>query len=358
MSARWLISLAALLAAPAAAQDAPSAEDLADRFEYALVAGDYRMLPVADDFTYAENGAVLEPWDGMWNTVTALEGVADPALYPGAAALDYRVEYTSGDTVIRLVESEEQSVRGVLAYRLVARDGKIASIDTLPIREEFTGERSGTVSLMQPFLSNTMDGARIGPVDPSLSAAGEVSALHIENVMGRYFARATGEQSEELMMQIAFAPGCERYDNGRQVTNMSDAPLLDPQQPDFRPHALGCKAQMESGFYGNFRVGALQLITDPAHGIGMAFVRLDQPGTVMSFEAPGVGAVNYPGPRGAMAETDTSEQFASRITDNMITPLSINGVFLFKFDGNGAVERIEAFYRAAPYKWSGWDFEE
>jgi hypothetical protein len=260
--------------------------------------------------------------------------------------------------VIRLVESEEQSVRGLLAYRLVARDGQIARIDTLPIREEFTGERSGTVSLMQPFLSNTMDGARIGPADPSLAAAGAVSALHIESVVGRYFARATGEQSEELMMQIGFAPGCRRYDNGRQVTNMADALVLDPQQPEFRPYALGCKAQMESGFYENYRVGALQLASDPARGIGMAFVRLDQPGTVMSFEAPGVGQVTYPGPRGEAAETDTSEQFASRMSDNMITPLSINGVFLFKFDASGAVERIEAYYRAAPYKWSGWEFQE
>ncbi len=354
-----MIPLAALLATPAAAQDVPSAEELADRFEYALIAGDYRMLPVTEDFTYVENGAELEPWDGMWNTVTALEGVTDPALYPPAATLDYRFEFATSDTVIRLVESEEQSVRGVLAYRLVARDGQIARIDTLPIREEFTGERSGTVSLMQPFLTNTMDGSRIGPADPSLAAAGAVSALHIESVIGRYFARATGEQSEELMMQIGFAPGCRRYDNGRQVTNVVVAPVLDPQQPDFRPYALGCKAQMGSGFYENFRIGALQAVTDEAHGVGIAFVRLDQPGTVMSFEAPGVGQVIYPGPRGEVAETDTSEQFASRMTDNMITPLSLNGVFLFKLEPeHGGIARIDAFYRAAPYKWSGWDFQE
>ena len=92
MSARWLIGAGALgaalaLATPVVAQQAPSVEQLADQFEYALVAGDARPLPRTDEFRYAENGSELKVWDGMWHTLSAVTGT-DPALYPRATALD------------------------------------------------------------------------------------------------------------------------------------------------------------------------------------------------------------------------------------------------------------------------------
>ncbi len=135
---------------------------MADRFERALVAGDYRALPLTEDFTYTENGARLDPWDGMWRTLTAVEGAED---FP---ELDYRVELVSGDTAVRVVEFEENTVQGVMAYRLVARDGQIASVDILPIREEFGGDRGGTLTLLQPMLPVTMDGEGVGAASPIL----------------------------------------------------------------------------------------------------------------------------------------------------------------------------------------------
>jgi hypothetical protein len=93
-------------------------------------------------------------------------------------------------------------------------------------------------------------------------------------------------------------------------------------------------------------------MTDPARGLAIAFVRLDQPGTRLSFEAPSVGSVTYPGPRGAVENADTSAQFDGRILTNMITPMSVNGAYVFKFR-EGAIRRIEAFYRGAPLGWHG-----
>src|SRR5207244_2055730 len=100
---RLCAALAGLLAAPALGQGAPppvplphefappTPAQLANQFEYALLAGDDRPLPRTDDFRYSENGNVIKPWDGMWHTLSAVAGT-DPRAYPRAAALDYRVQ--------------------------------------------------------------------------------------------------------------------------------------------------------------------------------------------------------------------------------------------------------------------------
>lgn len=348
MSARWMMAgIAALLAAPVLAQDEVKTPDqLADLFEYALVAGDYRMLPRAEGFTYVENGAELKPWDGMWQTTTALEGAAQ---FPD---LDYRVEFAFGDTVVRLVESNENGTKGVLAYRLLAQDGAIVRIDTLPIREEFTGARSGTISLMQPMIPNTMDGAKIGPAAP-VDAGGPLDAGTMERAVAYYFSAYSDDRNDPDYVLPAFAPECVRRDNGQLVTNLANAPVLDPAKPDFRPYALSCEEQLASGFYANLRLGGQVLYLDPASRQALAFVRLDQAGTKLEFAGSGhIGLVTYPGPRGMPQAVDTSEQFDGRISENMITPLSINGIYLFAFNEEGSIQSIDVMQRGAPLGWT------
>lgn len=343
MRARWILPLALLSAAPAVAQErkVSDAATLADRFEYALVAGDYRVLDVTGDFAYFENGAQLDPWDGMWRTTTALEG-ADPTAFPEASTLDYRVEIETPDSVVRVVEVEENGVRGVMAYRLLAREGAIARIDVLPVREEFGGDRGGTITLLQPMLPFTMDGARVGPADAAFSQSG--GRVDIGAVAG-YFEGMNGVNAP------AFTADCVRRDNGQQATGVSESAVLDPAHPDFRPYALGCEEQLASRFYSNFRAAEIKTFTDPSRGIAVAFARLDQPGTVLSFTTPDGTEIAYPGPRGAVENADTSQQFDGRILTNMITPMSVNGVYIFKFDEDGAISRMDAFYRGAPLGW-------
>lgn len=339
MSSRWLIAgaLASLIAAPAAAQDA---SELADRFERALVAGDYRDLPLAEDFTYTENGARLDPWDGMWRTTTALTGATD---HP---ELDFYVQLQEGDKLVRIVESLENTVHGVLAYQLIARDGLIQRIDALPIREEFGGDRGGTLTLLQPMLAMTMEGEHVVPLDAAFAAPGMVEMPRAEAAIARYLGdpQAAGEP-------LAFADDCVRTDNGRRVTDLPDAPLLDPAHPEFRPYALSCRDQFASGFHANFVLGNYSGMGAEDRGMALVFARLDQPGTALSFTTPDGIEIAYPGPRGEVAGADTGEQFDGRILTNMITPMSVNGVFLFKFDETGAISRIASFYRGAPLGW-------
>ncbi|WP_120076702.1 hypothetical protein [Aurantiacibacter odishensis] len=355
MSARWFLAAAALLAAPALAQDSemPDAALLADRFEYALVAGDYRVLDLTEDFTYIENGAQLDPWDGMWRTTTAVEGVS-PAAFAGAFTLDYRVGIDGPDEVVRVVEYEENGVRGVMAYRLLAREGKIARIDVLPIREEFGGDRGGTITLLQPMLPFTMGGGNVGPAVHFVAGAANVDAALMAESMTNYLEAMAADAPQlrhELLARFAFSESCVREDNGQRATGVADSAILDPSQPSFSPYALGCREQVLSGFYSNYELANLQLHLDPERATGIAFVRLDQPGTKLSFTTPEGIEIAYPGPRGVAQDADPSEQFDGRVLDNMITPMSVNGVFLFAFDRSGAIAHIDAFYRGAPLGW-------
>jgi hypothetical protein len=347
VSGRWIVGTAALaLASASLGQDRPGLTQLADQLEYAMVAGDYRSLPHIDKFVYTENGNVLKPWDGMWNTLSAVAGTS-PTVYPRAAALDYRVQIVDGDELVRLVETDENTVQGVALLHAKAEGGKLARVDALPVREEFSGARGGTVTLLQPSLPVTMEGAKVGAADPLFAAAvarpGSKRAL--VDAANAYFDGLLANRGAG----VRFAADCLRKDNGQPVTGVVGAPLLDPAKPQFRPFALGCALQLDSGYYSNIRaVRDRRFWADPARGLVLAQVQMDVPGTVLSFDAPGFGQVNYPGPRGPVQTG--GQQFEGRILNNMISPLTMSSVFLFKIE-DGAIRRIDAFYRGAPYGW-------
>lgn len=350
MKARWPLAGALAIAAPLAAQEDARLETLADRFEYALVAGDARPLPRAEDFRYTENGNALKIWDGMWNTLSAVSGT-DEALYPRAAALDYRVQIVDGDEIVRLVETDENMVQGVMLLRLKAEGGNLTEAEVLPVREEFSGARGGTVTLLQPTLPVTMDGAKVGTADRLFAAAvaRPQSRDELLSTANAYFDSLLANSSSSVRL----APDCVRKDNGQAVTNAPGAPVLDPGKPGFKPFALGCAAQLDSGYYSNIRqVRGRRFWVDPSRGLVLAQVQMDVPGTVLSFEAPGIGKVDYPGPRGPVATS--GQQFEGRILNNMISPITMSSAFLFKIDEAG-IRRMDAFYRGAPYGWQmGW----
>ena len=241
--------------------------------------------------------------------------------------------------------------QGVMLLRLKADGGRIAEAEVLPVREEFSGARGGTVTLLQPSVPMTMDGALVGEADPLFGAAvaRPQSRMALVDAADAYFDAMLADSSAG----VTVAPDCLRKDNGQPVTNVVGAPLLDPAKPDFRPFALGCGTQLDSGYYTNIRqIRGRRYWVDIARGLVLAQVQLDQPGTMLSFNAPGFGQIDYPGPRGVIATS--GQQFDGRILNNMITPFSMSGAFLFKIDEQG-IRRIDAFYRGAPYGWQmGW----
>lgn len=328
-------------------------ETLADQLEYALLANDGTRLSLAKAFRYTENGQTLEIGDGLWGTLSALAG-QDARVFPAAADLAYRISFVDGDEVLRLVKIDENGVKGVMAMRLRASDGKIAEVEIIPVREEFFGDRGGTITLLQPAMLVTMDGALVGPPDPLFlqKVAKPESRDALVKAAEAYIKAITADDAGA----VAFADDCRRFDNGQPTTNVADAKMLDPDQPSYRPFALGPREQIDSGFFSNLkRLRGLRSWADPSCGLVLSFFQLDNTGTTLSFAAPGIGRVKYPGPMaGVPGDISAREQFDGRVTTNMTSPVTMSCAFLFKIE-SGRIRRIDAFYRGAPYGMkSGW----
>jgi hypothetical protein len=324
---------------------------LADQFIQALLANDGSRLPRAATFRYTENGQELKIGDGLWGTLSAHAGL-DVRLSPAAADLPYRLDVVDLDSaqIVRFLSIDENGTKGMLVLRLRAAEGAVAEAEALAVREEFSGERAGTVTLFQPRLFAMLDGARIGAPDEVLlqPAAGEAGAMIA--AANAYFDGIEHGSSS----RIPFATDCRRRDNGVRASDDPEAMPLDPQRPGFRPFALGCAELIDSGFFGYVgQVRERRFVADPERGLLAAFHMIDQPGTRLSFTAPGVGEVDYPGPR-AMAN-ETGGLFNTGLAAaNLIAPSTAQSATLFKFV-KGRILRIDSFARPSPYKIrSGW----
>ena len=348
----------AALAFPAIAATTPTCDEvclnrLADQFVQAMAVNDGSRLPLGTSFRYTENGQRLEPGDGMWGTLSAYAG-QDTALSPAATKLPYRLtlfDPAKGE-VVRLVETDENSTRGLTVLRLkLDAEGKLGEAEVLPVREEFAGNRGGTVTLLQPLLLVTMDGEKLEAADPLLSRreATSSSPAELQAAADAYLDAMQGGKGGAAPI----AEDCLRRDNGVRTTGNSASDPLDPAKPAFKPFALSCQAQLDSGFYSNVaRIRDRRYVVDAARGLVLVLTQMDLPGTWLTFKAPKVGTVAYPGPRGTDPALDG--QFANRFSANMIAPVSMNAALLFKVV-EGKIARIDAFYRGAPLGIkSGW----
>jgi hypothetical protein len=137
------------------------------------------------------------------------------------------------------------------------------------------------------------------------------------------------------------------------TTGNKKAPALDPEQPAYRPYALDCAAQIDSGFFRNFtRVrGVRHLAVDPARGLVLSVALLDQPGDVEGIDVPGIGRVRFPAGASAeeLAATEGTPQFyVKRHEPNFRVPLTQLMAQLTRIE-NGNIVRMEAISRPAPY---------
>lgn len=317
----------------------------------ALLVNDASRLPLAPGFRYTENGQKLVPGEGLWGTLSAYAG-EDARLAPAAAALVYRVTVADPERgeIGLAVETDENRTKGVLTLRLKVVDGRIAEAQALVVREEFGGARGGTVSLFQPPLLTTMDGELVEKADPLFTDAGSpMPADRMIAAANAYFDAIDANRSAG----VPFAADCIRRDNGVRTTGRTDAKPLDPGHPAYIPFALGCAAQIDSGFYSNIEgIRERQFVADAAHGVLLAYASIDVPGTVLSIRAKGKVIADYPGPREPGSRSDQQFQASG---PNMIAPTTHQTATLFRFV-DGKIARIDIFARGAPYGVrSGWE---
>jgi hypothetical protein len=332
--------------------DRAGLERIAAQFVQALLANDGSRLPKAEIFRYTENGQELKVGDGLWGTLSAHAG-QDPLLVPAAAALPYDLSVVDPESgqIVRLLSIDENGTKGVLALRLRLEDEAVTEAEALAVREEFSGERAGTVTLFQPRLLAMLDGARMAAADPLFTRSATADADHMVHAANAYFDGIENGSSKD----VPLAPGCRRRDNGIQATDDPEAVPLDPKQPGFQPFALGCAEQLDSGFYSYVEaVRERRFVADAERGLLVAFHMIDNAGVHLSFTAGEVGEIDYPGPRAGPADQPGGLFNTGLAASNLIAPSTAQSVAIFKFV-DGRIARIDSFARAAPYKIrSGW----
>ena len=277
---------------------------------------------------------------------------------PGAAPPGFRTvlaDPASGEAAF-LGGIVEETTPGVLYLRLRMQGSQIAEIEAVAIRHEEMGDRGGTVTLFQPRLLIGLDPDGFTKPDPAFAGGAAAARRALTGAVERYFDAIESGSSQG----IPFAPGCVRRDNGVLATGNPDAPPLDPAQPGYRPLALDCTAQIDSGYFKRIsRVRERRHLVDEARGLVLSVAVFDNPGRIKSFEAPGVGEIVLPGRRasGPGAEInstpeDQAQAFGARMQPNVVVPTSELVIQLTRLD-DGQISRMETLSRGGPYGLSG-----
>lgn len=325
---------------------------LADQAVQALLVNDGSRLPLAANFRYTENGQPLKVGDGMWATLSAYAG-EDPRLAPAAADLKYRLDVVDPDTgqIIAYRATDENGTKGVLALRLRVTDGKIAEMEAVAIRHEFVDSRGGTVTLLQPRLLQMYDPALLGGTDRALLQAAPAARGTLIAAANAYFDGQEANRSAG----IPFASDCVRRDNGHASTGATDSAPIDPKVPGFKPWALSCAAQIDSGLYRYIeKVRERRFVVDAEAGLVAAIDVMDVPGTVSNFTVSGSGRIEYPGTVGGVTVGQAAAQFTALGGANLRVPQSMLSTHLFKIR-EGKIVRLENLARGGPYGLlSGW----
>jgi hypothetical protein len=305
-----------------------------DQVLQAMMDHDPSHAPLAPNVRYTENGQALAPGDGLWGTATAIavEGDGLSSLGPNSSA--YRLYFADpamGEAGY-LGAVNENGTPGILALRVKVSNQKVTEIEAVVVRQEGTGPRGGTMTLMRPLLLAEMNVKGFTGPDPSLLSGGERwTRTAMANTASHYFDGMLRSSS----IGIPLGEDCVRRDNGGQTTGNSAAAPLDPAVPAFKPFALGCAAQLDSGFF--HYVSAVRdrhaLVVDEDRGLVLEIAMVDHTGAVKTIPTP-AGQVSLP--------------------SNLLTPSTDMMVAVFKMS-NGRIERIEALDRAVPYGMTtGW----
>ena len=290
--------------------------------------------PLAANVRYTENGQALTPGDGLWGTASsiAIPGDGLAALGPNISAYKLGFADVAAGEAGYLGAVNENGTPGILSLRIKVAGGKVTEIEAVIVRQEGNGPTGGTMTLMRPLLLAEFNAKGFGDPDPLFKAGGErVARKDLVAGVNHYWDGV--EKSASVVAWLT--PDCLRRDNGGQTTGNGAAGPIDPAVPTFRPFALGCAAQLDSGFFryvSKVRDRRI-LAVDEDRGLVLAVAMIDHTGAVKTIAAGG-GTVNLP--------------------SNLLTPSTDMVAAVFKMQ-TGKIARIEAIERPVPFGMtSGW----
>ncbi len=273
-----------------------------DSFLAALDASDPQRVSWGPEAFYTENNVVLEPGDGVWNTLT------------GRGSYDLRFADSDQGEVAVFVAVEETDAVSPASIRLQVADGRIAGCEIVVARNKDEGF---------PFLGQKFeDKPAMLALVPEAERSTREELVRIANGYFETIERNNGT------IRTRFHPHCNRVENGVQTTNNADFPL-----PIAR---LGCEAQFALGWYrydDELRARRFPLV-DVERGIVLAY-----------------GFIDHSGRLGEYMLTD-----GTPARSPVRRPHSYYLAEAFKIR-DGAIEQVEAVFHTVPYRmpspWEG-----
>lgn len=272
-----------------------------DGFLAALDARDPQRVAWAAKAFYTENNVVLEPGDGVWNTLTARR------------PYDLRFADPEQGEVAVFIAVEETDAVSPCSIRLQVAEGRIAGCEVVVARNKDEGF---------PFLGQKFEDK---PAMLAMVPEAERSSRdELIRIADGYFE--TIERNDGTI-RTRFHPHCNRVENGVQTTNNAEFPLPIARLP--------CEQQFALGWYrydDELRARRFPLV-DIERGIVLAY-----------------GFIDHSGRLGEYTLTD-----GTPASSPVRRPHSYYLAEAFKIR-DGAIEQVEAVFHTVPYKMpSPWD---
>jgi hypothetical protein len=322
---------------PAASQpcDRACLEGFVEKYLDAAIAHDPKLLPLAPDFIFTENGQRLELPDAHWKIMTGKGKyrlfVTDPDAGQVACLATIREE---GPT--------EAGIASAIALRLKIRNGQITEIETLIPRPQMPMGPAGSAAAAPRFPSTAELYEKMGTPHPlyleTIPPAERMSRADLIRVANMYFS---GLEKNDGKGEYPFTDDCVRIEGGMQTTGVPLRPgekRPDPKTATMYSANWGCKEQFESGLiHFVWRIRDRRYVAvDQERGIVFSFAFFDHAlGKDRTYQTPD----------------------GRTITAGPIQPNGWEIAELFKIE-KGLIRRIEAIMVSPPYGmnsgWSTW----
>jgi hypothetical protein len=292
--------------------DRPCLQTAADSYLKAVVAHDPKLLVLDDHVRFTEDGQELQLGDGFWNTASGI----------GAAQQFYPDPQTQQITFVGTMREFDNLV--LMAMRLKVRDRRISEVETLFYRKG-AGPEWSDAGVDAVNARGAADSAWLVPIPAALRATREQLtgvALAWINALAHDDAKAAPPVSDD----------CVRIENGARV---SDNPRVLIGDSHFNLAALGCRQQLQSGYFSSIsRIHHSRVVAvDPDFGTVVVWANLDQAGTRALRLADG-------------------HALSLRA---LVRPASTESMLVFRIEG-GVIHRIQMLTLGVPYHMNpGWD---
>jgi hypothetical protein len=311
-------------------------EGFVEQYLDAAIAHDPKLLPLATNVKFTENGQRLVLPDAHWKIMTGKGKyrlfVTDPEAGQVACMATIREEgYTP------------EGKPAVMALRLKVKNRKITEIESLVVRPRMPmGPRSSASPA--PAFPNAADVLeKMGTPDPvyleTIPPEERMSRADLIKTANMYFS---GLEKNDGKGEYPFTDDCNRREGGMQSTN---APLRpgekrpDPKTATMYSAAWSCKEQFESGLmHFVWRIRDRRFVAvDQERGIVFSFAFFDHAlGKDRTYQTPD----------------------GRTVTAGPIEPNGWEIAELFKIE-KGKIRRIEANMVSPPYGmnsgWSSWE---